>query len=78
MLMTMGVPAAASDSGKNTDQRLAEVTAKVKKTLNIGDEYTTFSGELWENELAPVWELSWSREEDSISVTASEIGRAHV
>ena len=75
MLMTMGVPAAASDSGKNTDQRLAEVTAKVKKTLNIGDEYTTFSGELWENELAPVWELSWSREEDSISVTASEDGK---
>lgn len=73
MLLTLGVPAAAA--GDSTDQRLAKVTAKVKKALDIGDEYTSFSGELWENELAPVWELNWSREEDSISVTASEDGK---
>lgn len=73
MLLTLGVPAAASNGG--TDQRLAKVTAKVKRTLGIGDEYTSFSGELWENELAPVWELNWSREEDSISVTTSEDGK---
>lgn len=79
LLMTLGVPAAAADSDgqskSDTDQRLAQVTAKVKKTLGIGDEYTSFSGDLWENELASQWELRWSREEDSISVTATEDGK---
>lgn len=72
LLAALGIPASAA--GSSTDQRLAQVTAKVKKTLEIGDEYTEFYGELRENELAPVWSLNWSRQEDSISVTATESG----
>lgn len=73
LLATLGVPAAAA--GSETDKRLAQVTAKVKGALNIGDEYTSFSGELWENELVPVWNLGWSREGASLSVTATEGGK---
>lgn len=61
--------------GKTTDQRLAEVASKVKATLGISDNYTEFYGDLWENELAPKWNLNWSREEDSISVEATEGGK---
>lgn len=74
LLVTLCVPAAAA-AEETADQRLAKVTAKVKATLGIGDEYTTFSGELWENELTPTWSLNWSREEDRISVTATEDGK---
>lgn len=63
------------DSDMSADQRLAEITLKVKETLGIGDEYTEFSGDLWENELAPRWSLNWNREEDSISVEATEDGK---
>lgn len=64
-----------SRQGKTTDQRLAEVASKVKATLGISDNYTEFYGDLWENELAPKWNLNWSREEDSISVEATEGGK---
>ena len=47
----------AALGSSNTDQRLAQVTVKVKETLSIGDEYEEFYGELRENELAPVWDL---------------------
>lgn len=74
LLATLGVPARAAEEN-SADQRLAQVTAKVKKVLDIGDEYTSFHGELRENELAPVWDLEWSRETDRISVTAAEDGK---
>lgn len=60
---------------KSVDQRLAAVAAKVKATLNISDEYEEFTGDLWENELAPRWSLNWNRESDSISVEAFENGQ---
>ena len=45
LLATLGVPARAAEEN-SADQRLAQVTAKVKKVLDIGDEYTSFHGEL--------------------------------
>lgn len=73
LLVTLAVPARAAED--TTDQRLAQVTAKVKETLGIGDEYDTFHGELWENELSPQWNLEWSREGATLSVTATEEGK---
>jgi len=58
-----------------TDERLAQVTATVKNTLGIGDEYEDFYGELQENKLAPVWSLNWSREDDRLEVEATESGK---
>lgn len=78
LMLTLAVPAAAAaeaPAASSTDQRLAQVTAKVKKTLGIGDEYEEFYGELSENEISPVWDLNWSREGERLSVTASESGK---
>ena len=69
-------PSESAAPGKsNTDQRLAQVTAKVKETLSIGDEYEEFYGELRENELAPVWDLNWSGSGVSLAVEATESGK---
>lgn len=64
----------AASSKANADQRLAQVTAKVKAALSIGDEYEEFYGELRENELAPVWDLNWSGNGVSLTVEATEKG----
>lgn len=73
LLLTLGTPALAEE--EKTDQRLAQVAAQAKKSLGIGDGYEEFYGELWENELAPVWSLTWEREEDSLHVTAAGSGK---
>ena len=73
LLLTLGTPALAAEA--KTDQRLAQAAAMAKKSLGIGDDYETFHGELWENELAPVWSMNWEREEDSIHVTATGSGK---
>ena len=65
----------AALGSSNTDQRLAQVTVKVKETLSIGDEYEEFYGELRENELAPVWDLNWSGNGVSLTVSATEAGK---
>lgn len=64
-------PAPAQDGGA----RLAAVAGKVKAALGLDTEgYGTFSGQLTEGELAPVWRLSWSGEDGSLEVTATESG----
>lgn len=73
LLLTLGTPALAEE--EKTDQRLAQVATQAKKSLGIGDGYEKFYGELWENELAPVWSLTWEREEDSLHVTATGSGK---
>lgn len=91
LMLSLGAPAAAKAAAEaespavpsesaapdksNTDQRLAQVTAKVKATLSIGDEYEKFYGELRENELAPVWDLNWSGNGVSLTVEATEKGK---
>lgn len=91
LMLTLAAPAAAETAAEaespavpsesaapdksNTDQRLAQVTAKVKATLSIGDEYEEFYGELRENELAPVWDLNWSGDGVSLTVEATETGK---
>ncbi len=71
----LAVPAGAAGEGAGTDDRLTQVTLRVKETLGIGSEYEEFYGELWENELAPTWSLNWSREEDTLVVEATEEGK---
>ena len=65
----------AAPETSSADQRLTQVTAKVKETLSIGDEYEEFYGELMENELAPVWDLNWSGNGTTLSVEATESGK---
>ena len=70
---TLILPAAAADT--SLDKRLAEVTLSVKKTLNIGDEYTEFSGHLSEGKPTNQWNLDWKGEKASLAVTVTESGK---
>lgn len=74
LLCSLAVPALADSTA---DERLAEVTAKVKETLGLDTErYTGFYGSLEDNPLAPTWELEWSNEEgESLYVSALEDGK---
>lgn len=74
MLTTLGVSALA-DSEKDIDQRLEDVTLKVKATLGIGDEFSDFYGYLSSEGDSPRWQLEWSSDEDSLSVSAGEDGK---
>lgn len=75
LLFSMVVPGIAA-TGSDSADRLAAVTGKVKSALALDTErYKTFSGRLTEGELAPTWRLSWSGEDGSLEVTASESGR---
>ena len=75
LVCAMAAPAGAAGGGESADTRLAQVTAKVKTTLGIGDQYADFYGELRENELAPTWSLNWSGEGESLTVEATEAGK---
>ena len=73
MLVSLTVPAAAAQTA---DDRLAAVTASVKKTLALDTEmYTSFYGDLAEDLLAPSWYLEWSGDAGSLSVSATEEGK---
>lgn len=75
LLFSMAVPGFAADSGDSAD-RLAAVTAKVKSALALDTQrYKEFNGQLTEGELAPTWRLSWSGEDGSLEITASESGK---
>lgn len=72
LLAGLTAPALAAD---NTDERLAAVTAKVKQTLQLDTEaYDSFSGNVYETQLTPVWNLSWSGELGSLNIQAEESG----
>lgn len=67
----LALPVMAADAA---DQRLAQVTQAVKEQLDIGDSYTTFYGELTENQLNTFWSLNWEKEGESLRVVAGEEG----
>ena len=76
LTLTLGLglsaPALAAEAA---DQRLTQVTLKVKGTLGIGDEYTEFYGEPDETPLGTRWDLSWSTDVKRLSVTATSEGK---
>lgn len=72
VVFSLVAPAAA----QTADGRLAAVTAKVKKTLDLDTEaYKEFYGNLDENVLAPMWYLEWYGEGGTLSVSATEEGK---
>ena len=73
LLGALALPASAAED-LSQDARLAQVTALVKKTLDLDTEaYENFRGDLSED-LARVWNLSWESENRSLSVSALEDG----
>jgi len=71
----LAVPAGAAS--QTAEERLAAVTAQVKKTLGLDTgRYTVFNGNLAESALAPSWDLEWSGADgNSLSVSATEEGK---
>lgn len=64
------IPAAAASEG-GSDRELEQVTRSVKATLNLDtDSYTDFRGSYEEGELTPLWNLYWSGDAGSLSVSA--------
>lgn len=75
LLFTMAAPGMAAEGGDSA-QRLAAVTAKVKNALGLDTRrYKDFNGQLTEGELAPTWRLSWSGEDGSLEIAATESGK---
>ena len=48
LAISLAAPAVAADA--SMDERLAQVTLSVKQTLNIGDQFTEYSGQLTESD----------------------------
>ncbi|MGM9615004.1 MAG: YcdB/YcdC domain-containing protein [Oscillospiraceae bacterium] len=71
LLLTLSVPALAQSP--DMEAALTEIAAGVKQTLEIGDDYTEFSGS-YNDGLRPGWYMYWSGEEEELSVTCDENG----
>lgn len=72
LLCALSLPASAAAA----DERLTQVTLKVKEALDIGDEYDSFSGDLREG-LRPYWSLQWTGDDQDLSVIAGEDGKIY-
>ena len=65
----MSIPAGA----EQIRTELPDVTLKVKAALEIGDEYTDFSGSNYDG----VWNLYWTGDENEINVSSDSTGRIY-
>ena len=72
LLCALALPASAAAA----DERLTQVTLKVKQTLDIGNEYESFSGDLQEG-LRPYWSLRWTKGDEELHVVADETGKIY-
>lgn len=79
LVMTALPPSAAAEILGKTDalvkDRLGLVTMKVKQIIEIGDHYTQFNGTLQEDVLHSYWNLSWTSEQDNLTIYALESGK---
>lgn len=71
LLLTLSVPALAQTP--DMEAALTEVAAGVKQTLEIGGDYTDFSGN-YNDSLRPGWYMYWTKEGEELSVTCDENG----
>ncbi len=67
------IAAAPEDAEQSMDAALAALTAQVKDTLSIGDEYTDFYSNYYDG-ADPSWDLNWSGEEAQLNVTVRPDG----
>ena len=74
LCLTAGLAAPAlAMTAPDMEAELAVVTAQVKETLQVDDDYTQFYGDYYE-ELRLTWSLNWSDADRSLSVTCDENG----
>ena len=73
LCLGLGLPAAAA--AEPADEQLKKVTLQVKKTLGIGDDYTEFNGNSYVRGEQTWWQLTWSKDEESLGVTCDDTGK---
>ena len=74
LCMGLAAPALAETAPVDMEAALTAVTAQVKDTLRVDDDYTDFYGDFYDD-LVPTWLLNWSDEDRSLSVTCDETGK---
>ena len=62
-------------SAEPADEQLKKVTLQVKKTLEIGDDYTEFNGNSYVLGEQTWWQLSWTKENEGLWVTCDDSGK---
>ena len=73
LILALGVPAAA----ESPDEQMKRVTLEVKKTLDIGDDYTSFNGDSYTYGDRAWWRLYWEKEDESLYVTCDDNGKVY-
>ncbi len=73
LLLALGMPAAA----ESADDQMKRVTLEVKKTLDIGDDYTSFNGDSYTYGDSAWWRLYWEKEDESLYVTCDDNGKIY-
>ena len=76
LILTMGLvlPAAAAESA---DEQLKKVTLRVKKTLDVSDDYTEFNGDSYVRGDRTWWRLTWTKDGESLRVTCDDEGKVY-
>jgi len=57
------------------DEQMKRVTLRVKQTLGIADDYTEFNGNSYVRGEQTWWQLSWSKDGESLWVTCDDQGK---
>lgn len=82
LIFMLTVPSTVAAQEQNlkeaqTKDRLGKVTMLVKRTIDIGDHYTQFNGNLQEDILKSYWNLYWNSDNDSLNILTDEEGKIY-
>ena len=75
LVLCLGLALPAAAAAEPADEQMKTVILQVKKTLGISDDYTEFNGDSYVWGEQTWWQLSWWKEDESLSVTCDEQGK---
>ena len=75
LVLCLGLTANAA--AEPAEEQLKRVTLRVKQTLGIGDDYTEFNGNSYVRGEQTWWQLSWSKETESLYVVCDDQGKVY-
>ena len=75
LVLCLGLALPAAGAAEPADEQMKAVILQVKKTLGISDDYTEFNGDSYVWGEQTWWQLSWWKEDESLSVTCDDQGK---
>ena len=75
LVLCLGLTLPAAAAAEPADEQMKAVILQVKKTLGISDDYTEFNGDSYVWGEQTWWQLSWWKEDESLSVTCDDQGK---